>query len=335
MDKIKIAHGSGGEYTHKLINEIFVKHFDNPFLQRKEDSAVLPEEEEKIVFTTDSHVVKPLFYPGGNIGKLSVTGTINDLAVMGARPEWLSCGMIIEEGLELETLDKIVRSMAKTAASQKVEIVTGDTKVVNKGAGDKIFINTTGIGFLPGHISTGVEKIEPGDKILINGNIGEHAAAIMMTREKFNINFPVRSDCACLYPMIRDLTGKVEGIKIMRDPTRGGLATTLNEFTSSSQKFGIRILEDRIPVREEIKGMCALLGLDPLYLANEGRLVLIVAPDAAEETLEIMGKHTTDEYPEIIGEVTENNRGRVVLQTAIGSERLLDMQSGQMLPRIC
>jgi hydrogenase expression/formation protein HypE len=334
MDKIKIAHGSGGQYTHKLINELFVKYFDNPFLQRKEDSAILPEKEGQIVFTTDSHVVKPLFYPGGNIGKLSVTGTINDLAVMGARPKWLSCGMIIEEGLEIETLEKIVHSMAETAASQKVGIVTGDTKVVNKGAGDKIFINTTGIGFLPEHISTGVEKIEPGDKILINGNIGEHAAAIMMTREKFNINFPVRSDCTSLYPVIKDLTEKITGIKIMRDPTRGGLATTLNEFTSG-QNFGIRILEDRIPVREEIKGMCELLGFDPLYLANEGKLVLIVAPDAAEKTLEVMGKHTPGTYPEIIGEVTENNRGRVVLQTAIGSERLLDMQSGQMLPRIC
>ncbi|MCF7885758.1 MAG: hydrogenase expression/formation protein HypE [Candidatus Marinimicrobia bacterium] len=334
MDKIKIAHGSGGSYTHKLIDEVFGKYFDNNFLKRKEDSAVLPSSPERLVYTTDTHVVKPLFFPGGDIGKLSVTGTLNDLAVMGARPAWLSCGMVLEEGLKISTLKSIAYSMAETAAEQKVKIVTGDTKVVNQGVCDKIFINTSGIGFLPENINTGVENIEPGDKILISGYIGEHAAAIITAREKFNISFDIKSDCACLYPLIRELTSELDGIRIMRDPTRGGLATTLNEFVGD-QNFGITVDEDQIPIREEIKGLCEPLGFDPLYLANEGRLILIIKNEEAKEALKIMQLYTESNAPRIIGQVTDEYQGRVILKTTIGSKRVLDMQSGEMLPRIC
>lgn len=334
MDKIKLAHGSGGEYTHNLINDIFLKYFDNDILDRKEDSAVLVKSDRDMVFTTDSHVVKPLFFPGGDIGKLAVCGTLNDLAVMGARPAWISCGIILEEGFEIATLEKIVQSMANAARQQNVKIVTGDTKVVGRDACDGIFINTSGLGYLTPHLKTGVDKIEPGDKILLSGNIGEHAAAVLVAREDFNINFDLQSDCACLYPLIQELTGKLQGIKIMRDPTRGGLATTLNEFVTG-RDFGIMINEDDVPIREEVKGLCEPLGFDPLYLANEGKMILIVKEKEAGKALKIMRQHELGRFARLIGTVTKENQGRVILTTTIGSQRILDMQTGEMLPRIC
>lgn len=334
MEKIKIAHGSGGQYTYKLINEVFVKYFDNPILRQKEDSAVLPEKNLRPVFTTDTHVVKPLFFPGGDIGKLAVTGTLNDLAVMGAQPNWLSCGMIIEEGFSIDKLEKIVRSMAKTADQENVKIVTGDTKVIEKGSCDGIFINTTGMGYLADSINFGVGQMEPGDKILINGNIGEHAAAIITSRQNFDIKFSTQSDCASVYSLIKELTNKLESIKIMRDPTRGGLATTLNEFVMD-QDLGILLDEEKIPIREQVKGFCEPLGFDPLYLANEGKFITVIREDEASQALSIMHDHKLGKNAHLVGQVTSQNPGRVILKTTIGSKRILNMLSGEMLPRIC
>ncbi len=334
MDKIKIAHGSGGQYTYQLINDVFVKHFDNPILKQKDDSAILPRKNLRPVFTTDTHVVKPLFFPGGDIGKLAVTGTLNDLAVMGAHPAWLSCGMIIEEGFAIDDLEKIVISMARTADEENVKIVTGDTKVIEKGSCDGIFINTTGMGHLADSINFGVNQLESGDKILINGNIGEHAAAIITARQNFDIRFKTQSDCACVYSLIEKLTDELENIKIMRDPTRGGLATTLNEFVME-QRVGIKIDEEKIPIREQIKGFCEPLGFDPLYLANEGKFITIVKDNEAQKALSIMKSHDLGQNATILGEVTSQNPGRVILKTTIGSTRVLDMMSGEMLPRIC
>jgi len=332
--KITGAHGAGGKYSHDLIRQVFLKHFDNAPLRDLLDSAILPKINGQLVFTTDSHVVQPLFFPGGDIGRLAVSGTVNDLAVCGARPLWLSCGMIIEEGFDLDTLEKIVISMQKTAQSASVQIVTGDTKVVAHGEADGLFINTAGIGYLPQGRQIGKSQIITGDKILINGYIGDHAAAIIRARQDFQIDLDIVSDCSPLNDLTETLFDNIPDIRIMRDPTRGGLATTLNEFLDG-KRFGIRINENAIPIRDSVQGLCEPLGFDPLYLANEGKIVVVVAEQSAEKALRLMRSRTLGKDSTIIGEIIAEPAGFVLLTTRIGTERVLDMLTGEMLPRIC
>ncbi len=333
-DRITKAHGSGGKLTHDLIRNLFVKYFNNKKLNSLGDSAILGKIDGELVFTTDSHVVKPLFYPGGDIGKLSVAGTVNDLAVCGAKPLWISCGMIIEEGFEIAILEKIVISMRKTADDIGVSIVTGDTKVVEHGAADGIYINTAGVGVLPDGVNLSLGKVCPGDKVFVSGYIGDHEAAIIRAREEFNINIDIESDCAPVCDLTSELVSQIPDLRVMRDPTRGGLATTLNEFVWG-RNFGFRIYENDIPVREVVRGLCEPLGFDPLYMANEGKVVFIVGPDSSEKALSILKSSPLGKNGKMIGEVISVPKGKVLLKTHIGSERILDMLTGEMLPRIC
>lgn len=331
---ISLAHGNGGLQSHTLIRELFVEYFGNTALNPLSDGALVRMNSQNLVFSTDSHVIKPLFYPGGDIGKLAVSGTVNDLAVCGAIPRWLSCSMIIEEGFAIAALEKIVISMKQTAEYADVQIVTGDTKVVEKGAADGIFINTAGIGDRIEGVELGVHRILPGDIVIINGFIGDHGAAIIKAREEFPVSFEIRSDCRPVHKEIIALLSKLDGIRIMRDPTRGGIATTLNEFTNR-QSFGIRIYEELLPIRAEVQGLCEPLGFDPLFLANEGKFLLVIDPQEADSALEILKSLPGNQDATVIGEVIRDAPGRVVLKTRIGSSRIVDMLSGEMLPRIC
>ena len=333
-DHITLLHGNGGLQSHRLIRELFLKYFGNPQLNRLEDSALLTADSDRIVFTTDSYVIKPLFFPGGDIGKLAVSGTVNDLAVCGAIPHWLSCGLIIEEGFEIAALEKILTSMKETADLVNVKIVTGDTKVVEKGNADGIYINTSGIGTLIEGVELGQHRIQIGDKIIINGYIGDHGAAIIQAREDFPIEMNLQSDCSPINHIIKKLLSELDGIKLMRDPTRGGVATVLNEFVEN-QAFGIQIEETALPIRECVQGFCEPLGFDPLFLANEGKFLMVISEDEAIKALEIIHSFPGSESAEIIGEVIDEPRGKVILKTQIGSHRILDMLSGEMLPRIC
>ncbi|PIS29711.1 MAG: hydrogenase expression/formation protein HypE [Candidatus Marinimicrobia bacterium CG08_land_8_20_14_0_20_45_22] len=332
--KIVKAHGSGGKLTHELIHSLFVKHFSNHLLDELLDSAILENPGGKIVFTTDSHAVKPLFFPGGDIGKLSVTGTVNDLAVCGATPLYLSCAMILEEGFELDTLEKIVISMKNTADLAGVQIVTGDTKVVEHGAADGIFINTAGIGVQHSKARLSLKSVQVGDVIIVSGWMGDHEAAIIKAREEFNISAEIISDCALISRLTQKMVDEITDLRIMRDPTRGGLATTLNEFVWK-QPFGIRIDENLVPVRESVRGLCEPLGFDPLYLANEGKVVAIVGGKSAGNALSIMKSFSEDNSATVIGEVIDEPKGKVLLKTGIGSYRILDMLTTEQLPRIC
>ena len=322
---------------HDLIAELFRKKFSNEILDRLSDSAILSgisTQHGELCFTTDSYVVNPLFFPGGDIGKLAVCGTINDLSVEGALPLFLSCGMIMEEGLEYEILEKIVDSMARTAKESGVKIVTGDLKVVEKNKADKIFINSSGIGLRRKGLCLGREFINPGDKILINGTLGDHGVAVLAARGHFELETDIRSDCAALTPLIQEILKVSDQVKFMRDPTRGGLATTLNEIVSGAS-FGIEIYEQALPIREETKAACELLGFDPLFLANEGKAVIIAGAQDAEKILERMKNHPLGKDSSIIGEVVNNPPARVVMRTGIGSHRIIDMLVGEQLPRIC
>lgn len=332
--KIVSAHGSGGKYTHDLIRNLFVKHFSNEKLNTLADSAILGNYIENIVFTTDSHVVRPLFFPGGDIGKLAVTGTVNDLAVCGAKPLFLSCAMIIEEGFSLTELEKIVISMRQTAEQTDVQIVTGDTKVVEYGNADSIYINTSGVGILHEKANLGTERIKTGDVVIVSGFIGDHEAAIIKARQLFDMKIEIESDCAPVNCLTESLIQQIPSLKIMRDPTRGGLATTLNEFVWK-RKFGIRIFEEKVPVREAVRGLCEPLGFDPLYMANEGKIVIIVGKEDAEKALNLMQSHDLGRHAAIIGEVIGQHEGMVLLKTSVGADRILDMLSGEQLPRIC
>lgn len=336
MDKrILLSHGSGGYKTETLIKEIFLKHLGNQYLEKLPDSCIIDVAKGKIAFTTDSYVIDPLFFPGGDIGKLSVCGTVNDLAVSGAVPKYLSAGFIIEEGLKTETLERIVISMATEAKNAGVNIVTGDTKVLNKGKGDKLFINTAGIGLLQNEYSFMGEgkKIRPGDHIIINGALGNHAIAVMMARENMGIGTPVNSDCASLNGLTSDLL-KAGKVNFMRDLTRGGLATVLNEVTTRIT-FGMRIYEENILVDKEVAAACELLGFDPLYLANEGKLVAIVDKGSSKHVIEVMRAHPLGKNASVIGEVVRENIGKVLLETCIGGLRIVDKLTGDQLPRIC
>ncbi len=332
---ILLSHGSGGLLSHELIRDVFARHFANPHLDARNDSAVLDDLPcGRIALTTDSYVVQPIEFPGGDIGKLAVCGTVNDLAVVGAMPRYLTAGFILEEGLPLEMLERIVESMAATAQAAGVEIVTGDTKVVERGAADSLFINTAGVGVVPDDLSLSPANLRPGDVLLINGTVGDHGMAVMMQREELAFTSTLESDCAPLNGLIAALLETVPGaVRCLRDATRGGLVTVLNEWADHG--IGIDITENAIPVREEVRAVSELLGLDPLYAANEGKVIVAVAPEAAKEALDALRAHPLGQNAAIIGKVTDDHTGRVVLETPYGAHRILQMLTGAPLPRIC
>ncbi|MEA5618239.1 hydrogenase expression/formation protein HypE [Cronbergia sp. UHCC 0137] len=336
---INLAHGSGGKAMRDLIDDIFVKTFDNPILAQLEDQATfnlvnLLEQGDRLAFTTDSYVVDPLFFPGSDIGELAVNGTINDLAVSGAKPLYLSCSVILEEGFSVETLRRVATSMQAAAKKAGVKIVTGDTKVVHRGAADKLFINTAGIGIIPPGIDISARNIQPGDVVIINGEIGNHGTAILIARGELALESSIESDCQPLHDLVAEIIKICPQIHAMRDATRGGLATVLNEFALTAN-VGIRIHENTIPIREQVNGVCEILGLDPLYLANEGKLVIIAPKEKADLILATMQNHPTGKQASIIGEIIPTPEGIVLLKTAFGAERIIDMLVGDQLPRIC
>ncbi|MGD0919322.1 MAG: hydrogenase expression/formation protein HypE [Thermodesulfobacteriota bacterium] len=333
-EKILLAHGSGGRLTQNLIQQVFLPQLTNSILESLDDSAKIDNRRGSIGFTTDSYVVKPIFFPGGDIGKLAVCGTVNDLSMIGTTPFYLSLSLIIEEGFSVELLRQIASSIHETARSAGVEIVTGDTKVVEHGAADQLFINTAGIGWIRRGINLSGINANPGDQILLSGHLGDHEIAILSQREGFHFQGELRSDCAPLNDLVEKMLDACPSIRCMRDPTRGGLATTLNEIASMSN-VGMVIEEEKIPVRESIRGICELLGLDPLYLANEGKLVAICPPDEVERLLEVMKDHPLGKDAEIIGRVTDKNQKKVILRTLIGGHRILDLLTGGQYPRIC
>jgi len=332
-DIILLAHGSGSRLSHELIEKNMLPPLTNPLLSKLDDSAVF-DLSGRLAFTTDSYVVSPIFFPGGDIGKLAVCGTVNDLAMSGAKPLYLSLSLIIEEGLTLGELRKVVDSIKAAAQEAGVTIVTGDTKVVNKGGADRLFINTSGIGIVPKGVDISGSNAKTGDKVILSGNIGDHGIAVMSQREGLKFSVPVHSDCAPLNRLVAEMLETSPRIHCLRDPTRGGLATTLNEFARQSS-VGIRIDEDKIPVRDGVRGACELLGFDPLYVANEGKLVAIVDPSDVEKILNKMKRNRYGKDAAIIGEVTDDHRGKVVMKTRLGSSRIVDMLSGELLPRIC
>jgi len=332
-DKILLAHGSGGRLAHDLVEKSFVKTLANPLLARLDDSAVF-DVKGRLAFTTDSYVVSPIFFPGGDIGKLAVCGTVNDLAMSGAKPLYLSLAFIIEEGLLLSELEKVVGSVKKAAGEAGVEIVTGDTKVVPRGSADKLFINTAGVGLIPEGVDIAGDKAKPGDKVILSGAIGDHGIAVMSQREGLSFGTTLESDCAPLGSLVAEMLEVSRNINCLRDPTRGGLASTLNELAGQS-KVSIRIEEKTIPVREEVLGACEMLGFDPLYIANEGRLVAIIPPEDADKVLKAMRKNKYAKDAVIIGEVAARPAGRVVMKTVLGAHRIVDMLVGDLLPRIC
>ncbi|MDS9470958.1 hydrogenase expression/formation protein HypE [Sporosarcina pasteurii] len=335
MQQISLAHGEGGELTHQLIRDIFIQSFGH-IEQTKFDSAILPIPTQTIAVTTDSYVVKPIFFPGGNIGNLAITGTVNDLAVSGATPHVITAGFIIEEGFPIESLKEIVNTMAGEAEKAKVNIVAGDTKVVEKGSVDGLFINTTGIGFLQEQHRLTPEMIQEGDAVIVSGTVGDHGVAILSARQELGLLTDVKSDCASLNDMIHGLTEEIKGVRIMRDPTRGGLATTLVELCEDFH-FTIEVNEKFIPIRGDVQGACDILGYDPLYLANEGKVVMIVDSNDKQKALEILRSHEIGKDASVIGQITarHNHPGRLLLKTPVGTTRGLDRLSGQLLPRIC
>jgi hydrogenase expression/formation protein HypE len=331
MEKILLSHGGGGEETWKLIKELFFKYFSNPILESMEDAATLSVE-GKIAFTTDGFTVSPIFFPGGDIGKLAVAGTVNDLAAVAAEPKYLSVSFIIEEGLPFKDLERVVQSMAKTASEVGVQIVTGDTKVVPKGAADKLFISVSGIGKI---VKEGVSarNLSEGDVILVSSTVGDHGACIFALREGLEFE-GLKSDCAPLWDMVKRLLEEGINIKAMRDPTRGGLSAVLNEWAQASN-VGIFVEEEKIPVDEKVLGLCEFLGIEPYDLASEGNMVIAVAPEDAQKALEILKSHPLGRKASLIGEVKNQPRGKVILKTLYGVERILEPPSGEILPRIC
>lgn len=318
---------------HNLVRELMLKKLSNPILDKLTDSALL-RYKEKIAFSTDSFVVNPIKFPGGDIGKLAVCGTINDLVMLGAVPEYLSLAMIIEEGLDYRTLEEIVDSISFHAKKEGVRFVTGDTKVVECGAADKIFINTSGIGRIIGNKELSVSNIRPADKIIISGNMAQHGLAVLAKRKELDLEFNIKSDCAALADLIIPILKRTDGIRFMRDPTRGGVATTLNEISEASS-LGIIIEEEKIPVSGKARAACELLGIDPLYIANEGIAVLIVKKEESARILGLLKKHPLGRNAQEIGEVVKSPKGRVVLNTASGTQRIVDMLTSEPLPRIC
>ncbi len=333
-DRVLLGHGSGGRLSADLVRQIFLPAFQNPALARLDDQAVVNIANVRLASTTDSYVVKPLFFPGGDIGSLAVHGTVNDLAVGGAQPLFLSAAFIIEEGLPLEVLQRVTDSVRKSADVAGVSVVTGDTKVVDKGSADGLFINTAGIGLVRDGVELSADRARPGDKILLSGAIGEHGIAILAQREGLEFDGAIASDSAPLHGLVDAILAATHCVRCMRDPTRGGLSSALNEIAEQSG-VGMELVEDSIPIREEVKGACELLGLDPLYVANEGKLVAIVAPEATDRVLKAMREHALGSQAAVIGTVTDSHRGLVTLRTALGTTRVVDMLAGDQLPRIC
>tara|TARA_R110000782_G_scaffold48146_5_gene105517 strand:- start:3288 stop:4373 length:1086 start_codon:yes stop_codon:yes gene_type:complete len=338
-DIVTLAHGSGGKAMRDLIDDIFVSTFANEHLSTLEDQARIHLDKfnsngDRIAMTTDSYVVDPLFFPGGNIGSLAVNGTVNDLAVGGAKPTALTCGMIIEEGFSIETLRRVVTEMKQAADFAGVSIVTGDTKVVHRGAADKLFINTAGIGVIPKSYDLTATKIQEGDVIITNGYLGDHGAAIVDARGELAIENTINSDCQALNHLIQSMLETCPNIRCIRDATRGGIATVLNEFAQQAN-LCLRLHEDKLRVRDEVKGMCEILGLDPLYLANEGKLVACVPADQADALIKVMQKDPAGKDAVIVGNVSASPEGVVVLSTVFGGDRIVDMLVGEQLPRIC
>jgi hydrogenase expression/formation protein HypE len=333
-DTVLLAHGSGGLMAHELLQDVFLRHLGDCELGALEDAAVLAPLEGRLAMTTDSYVVQPLFFPGGDIGKLAVCGTVNDLAMRGARPLFLSVGFILEEGLSISELERVVASMADTARYAGVRVVAGDTKVVGRGGADRLFINTAGLGIVPEGINISAHNAQPGDRILVSGAMGDHGLAIMTQRHGLRFESPIRSDCAPLSGLVESMLAICPEMHVLRDPTRGGLAAVLNEIAGQS-RVGIAIDEEAIPVHEPVAAACELLGLDPLYAANEGKLVAIAPAEAAEALLDVMHAHPLAAEASAIGDVTSMHVGSVVLRTALGTRRMLDMPAGELLPRIC
>ncbi|MFH1202388.1 MAG: hydrogenase expression/formation protein HypE [Candidatus Omnitrophota bacterium] len=331
--RIMLAHGSGGRLMHGLIKELLLKKLNNPILAELSDSALI-KYKDRIVFSTDSFVVTPLFFPGGDIGKLAVCGTANDLVMLGGLPEYLALSLIIEEGLDYRILEKIIESISREIKKTGISIVTGDIKVVEKGAADKIFINTSGIGRVKNGLRLSAKNIRSGDRVIITGKIGQHGLAVLAGRRDMNLGFNIKSDCAALADLLLPVLMKIKGIRFMRDPTRGGVATTLNEITESSG-LGIVIEEKFIPVSGKVRAACELLGLDPLYLANEGRAIIIVAADSAKRVLSLLRAHPLGKDSGIIGSVVSDYPSQVVMNTVLGTQRIIEMLAAEALPRIC
>jgi hydrogenase expression/formation protein HypE len=336
---VTLAHGGGGRAMRGLIEKIILPAFDNPQLATLEDQARLSIAElaalgDRLAFTTDTYVVTPIEFPGGDIGKLAVCGTVNDLAVCGARPLYLSCGLVLEEGFPLADLERVVRSMGCTAREAGVAVVTGDTKVVERGAADRVFINTAGVGVVRAGVNIAATRAQPGDAVIVNGNLGDHGIAILLARNELALSAPVQSDCQPLHSLVAAMLDVCPDIHCLRDATRGGVATVLNEFALSS-KVGIRLREAELPLGDGVRGACEILGLDPLYLANEGKLVAIVPSSQADSVLAAMRDHPAGRDAAIVGEVCAQPVGHVILSTAIGGDRVVDMLVGEQLPRIC
>jgi len=333
-DRILLSHGSGGKLSFNLIKKLFLSNFNNPYLERLDDGAVLDIEGLKLAYTTDSYTVDPLFFKGGNIGELAVYGTVNDLAMCGATPLYLSCSFIIEEGFSLSMLEKIVLSMREASVVARVDIVTGDTKVVNRGAADKIFINTSGVGIVKEGVNISGSNAKVGDVVMINGPIGSHGIAVLSEREGLKFGTDIKSDTAPLSSLVVDMLEVSKDIHVLRDPTRGGLSTSLNEIVLSS-KVDVEINEGDIPIQEEVRAACEILGYDPLYLANEGKLVAFVPSEIAPDILKKMKENKYGKESKIIGRVVKKSEGKVYLNTTIGGKRIVDMLTGEQLPRIC
>ena len=332
MDEIiTLDYGSGGKKTSRLIERMILPALDNPALSELGDGAVL-EGAEKLVFSTDSFVVDPIFFPGGDIGKLSVCGTVNDIAMCGGVPKYLSCSFIIEEGFPVKALEKVIASIGAACKKAGVQVVTGDTKVVEKGRGDRIYINTAGIGVLK-YPGLSPKAIRAGDKVIVSGTVGDHGTAVMLARNGM-MQGEIRSDCAPLNALAETVLSGNAGVRVLRDPTRGGVATTLNEFVEGSG-LGIEIEEDKIPVRPQVQAACELLGLDPLYCANEGKLLCVVAPEDTEKALAAMKSLPEGENAAVIGSVSARYPGKLVMNTAFGGSRILQKLTGAQLPRIC
>lgn len=331
---IILGHGGGGKLSAELVEHLFLPAFHNETLENLGDAAVFSLNGARLAMSTDSFVVRPLFFPGGNIGELAVNGTVNDLSMSGARPLYLSVGFILEEGLPLETLGRIVESMGAAAKTANVQLITGDTKVVDKGHGDGIFINTSGIGLIPDGVNIGPHRATPGDVVLLSGTIGDHGMAIMSVREGLAFEAPIQSDTAALNGLVAAMLAVCPDIHVLRDPTRGGVSSTLNEIARSSQ-VGIMLDETKIPVNPAVRSACELLGMDPIFVANEGKLVAIVPASGAEAILEAMRRHPLGQQAAIIGQVVAQHPGMLVARTGIGGTRVISMQIGEQLPRIC
>ena len=333
-ESVLLGHGSGGKLSGEMLRDIFLPAFQNPVLGRLDDQAIVEVNGCRLAFTTDSFVVKPLFFPGGDIGTLAVNGTVNDLAMGGAEPLFLSLAFILEEGLPMEVLRRVVESVRVAAALANVLVVTGDTKVVERGSGDGLFVNTSGIGLVPEGLQLSADQARPGDLVLLSGTIGDHGITILSQREGLEFESEIHSDTAALYGLVADMLGVSREVRCLRDPTRGGLSSSLNEIAERSG-VSIELQESAIPIRDEVQGACEMLGLDPLYVANEGKLIAIVAPAAAEPVLEAMRRNPAGRDAQLIGRVAEGQPGMVTMRTRLGTSRIVDVLAGDQLPRIC